>query len=92
MSIDRDPCEVLKDSVKDPENGEYLHSCGSIVQGKLVYLSILGRYGLNSAGQGEVVNVVQACCPPCGIEPSTYGSIKPEDTPTARDDDVVEGI
>lgn len=90
MSIEKDPCGILGESVADSKGG-YIHKCGSFVVGKNVYLTVTGT-GPNGAGSGEVLRVVQPCCPKCGIEPAAHGTIDYKDTIEPQENRILRGL
>jgi hypothetical protein len=90
MSIENDPCGILNESVRD-DDGSHIHRCGRYVIGKTVYLSVLGT-GPGNAGSGEVINIIQPCCPPCGIEPPSHGSIDVSETPAAQEAQILRAL
>ena len=83
MAIEKDPCGILVESTADPSGG-FIHKCGRFVIGKNVRLTVVG-VGPNGAGSGEVITVVQPCCPSCGIEPASHGTIDYSATPASEE-------
>lgn len=92
MAIEQDPCGILKNSVQDPNNGDYIHECGNYVIGKWVHLTVLGRIGTRLAGTGEVIKITQPCCLACGIEPDARGTIQYEDTIDAKEARILKDL
>jgi hypothetical protein len=90
MSIETDPCKILEESVQDAE-GKYIHTCGQILIGKVVHITVIGT-GPNRAGSGEVVRMIQPCCPPCGIEPPDRGTIHYSATPAADESRILGNL
>ena len=67
---------IVAEESKRVEDG-YVHSCGTYLQGKNVYLTVRDGNFLLS-GSGEVRNETVPFCPKCEREPNAHGIITPE--------------
>jgi hypothetical protein len=79
---------VLAESVRDPDDGGYIHKCGTFVMGKTVHLSVRNPL-LPLAGSGAVITEVVPYCPSCEVEPQAFGAILEAETPTAQEEKIL---
>jgi hypothetical protein len=86
-----DAYSVLAQSTRDPENGTWVHVCGTVVSEAKVMHPLHTR-ALQFAGSGRVKIEVVPYCTSCEQKPSEHGDVLYEEDEDAREREALRKI